>query len=208
MILADCLDVLPEIACDAIITDQPYGTGWNVGGGGKKANDFKAGRMKNVKPEWDVLNLAWMDYAPEIVAAFCPIKGDGIWKMCERLKTPVVLKYRKTNPMPFGAACEPIVASRPIAGEWEKEAYNGDNALHPCQKPVNLMAWLVVNLTAPEQIVCDPYMGSGTTGIACIRTGRKFVGIEKDAKHFETACERVATELAQGVFLPPNKLDG
>jgi hypothetical protein len=47
-------------------------------------------------------------------------------------------------------------------------------------------------------------MGGGTTAIACIRTGRKFVGIEKDAKHFETACERVANELAQGVLLPPN----
>lgn len=201
---ADWKDALPDVVCDAIITDQPYGTGWNVGGGGDKANDFKASRMKKVKPEWDELDLAWMDYAPATLAAFCPIKGDGIWKMCQRLKTPVVLKYRKTNPMPFGAACEPIVASRPIAGVWEKEAYNGDNALHPCQKPVNLMAWLVMGLTEAGQTVCDPFMGSASTAIACIRTGRKFVGIEKDVKHFETACERVANELAQGVLLPPN----
>jgi DNA modification methylase len=66
------------------------------------------------------------------------------------------------------------------------------------------MAWLIVNLTEPGQTVCDPFAGSGSTAIACIRTGRNFVGIEKDVKHFETACERVANELAQGVLLPPN----
>jgi site-specific DNA-methyltransferase (adenine-specific) len=75
---------------------------------------------------------------------------------------------------------------------------------HPTEKPVNLMTYLVETYTNPGDTVLDCYAGSGTTAIACIRTGRKFVGIEKDVKHFETACERVANELAQGVLLPPN----
>jgi DNA modification methylase len=85
-------------------------------------------------------------------------------------------------------------------GGWEKEAYNGDNPLHPCQKPLPLMAWLVNGLTAPDHLVCDPFMGSGTTGVACIRTGRKFIGIEIDAGHFATARARLENELRQGLL--------
>ena len=70
---------------------------------------------------------------------------------------------------------------------------------HPTQKPVALMAWCLDIAKVPEgATVLDPYMGSGTTGIACIRTGRKFIGIEKDPKHFQTAVERIDRELQQG----------
>ena len=72
---------------------------------------------------------------------------------------------------------------------------------HPCQKPVKLMAELVDRLTEKGATVLDPYMGSGTTGIACIRTGRNFVGIEKDPRHYKTAVERIRNELNQGVLL-------
>jgi DNA modification methylase len=183
-------DVLP-LPVDAIITDQPYGTGW-IRGGGKKEGQFK---RRSEKAKWDELDLAWMDHAPAIVAAFCP--DFGIWPMSLRMKTPHVLKYRKTNPAPFGYPCEPIISSFPMDGGWEKEAYNGDNPLHPCQKPLPLMAWLVNGLTSPDHIVCDPFMGSGTTGVACIRTGRRFAGIEEDPNHFQTALERISIELSQ-----------
>lgn len=67
------------------------------------------------------------------------------------------------------------------------------------------MAWAMDYADVPAgATVLDPYMGSGTTGIACIRTGRKFIGVEKDKRHFETACERIRCELAQGVLLPHN----
>jgi DNA modification methylase len=81
------------------------------------------------------------------------------------------------------------------------------NRVHPSQKPVELMAWcmdkakVVVGAT-----VLDPYMGSGTTGIACIRTGRRFIGIEKDPTHYATALERIKNEIAQkDLFLRHNK---
>jgi DNA modification methylase len=70
---------------------------------------------------------------------------------------------------------------------------------HPTQKPVGVMAWCMEKAKVPEgAVVLDPYMGSGTTGVACIRTGRRFVGIEKDADHFKTARDRIHAELAQG----------
>lgn len=62
---------------------------------------------------------------------------------------------------------------------------------HPTQKPVNLMAWcLEVSNVAIGATVLDPFMGSGSTGIACLRTGRNFIGIERDAAHYKTACDR------------------
>ena len=193
LILGNCLDVLP-VECDCIITDQPYGTGW-IRGGGKQAGEFK--RRKETAP-WDVFDLAWMDKAPARVAAFCPVQG--VWEMCQRLPRPHLLKYRKTNPAPYGAKCEPIVSSHAMPKEWEKEAYNGDNRLHPCQKPLDLMAWLVDGLTAPGETVCDPFMGSGSTGVVCVRYGRRFIGIEQDAANFEVARKRIEAELMQGTF--------
>ena len=71
--------------------------------------------------------------------------------------------------------------------------------LHPTQKPVPLMAWCMDKAKVPEgATVLDPYMGSGSTIIAAIRTGRKAIGIEKDPEHFKNACERIKRELAQG----------
>lgn len=68
-------------------------------------------------------------------------------------------------------------------------------SLHPSQKPVALMEYLIRTYTTEGQTVLDNAMGSGTTAIACIRTGRRFIGIEKERKHFETACERIEREL-------------
>lgn len=62
---------------------------------------------------------------------------------------------------------------------------------HPTEKPISLMAELVGLFTDPGQVVCDPFMGSGTTGVACVKRGRRFVGIEKDPAYFDIACERI-----------------
>jgi DNA modification methylase len=69
------------------------------------------------------------------------------------------------------------------------------NALHPTEKPVNLMSTIIG--TAEPGEVLDPFMGSGTTGVAAIRHGRRFIGIELDPKHFATAVQRLESELAQ-----------
>ena len=74
---------------------------------------------------------------------------------------------------------------------------DGDESrLHPTQKPVAIMAWSMDVVKTPTgATVLDPFMGSGTTGIACLRTGRNFIGIEIDPKHYATACERIAREI-------------
>lgn len=72
---------------------------------------------------------------------------------------------------------------------------------HPCVYPVQIPARCIMATTDPGDTVLDPYMGNGTTGIAAIRAGRKFVGIEKDGRHFSNAVERIRRELSQGVML-------
>lgn len=68
---------------------------------------------------------------------------------------------------------------------------------HPTEKPVPLMIDIIRDFTNPGETISDPFMGSGTTGIACVRLGRRFIGIERDPKWFDLACRRIAGELAQ-----------
>jgi len=75
---------------------------------------------------------------------------------------------------------------------------SGVERLHETEKPVDYVSLHVNNSTAKGDLVLDPFMGSGTTGIACTKYGRNFIGIEKDEKHFDTACIRIEEELKQG----------
>ena len=68
---------------------------------------------------------------------------------------------------------------------------NGIERKHPTQKPVFVMGWLIDRFTDPTHTVLDPFMGSGTTGVACVNLGRKFIGIEIDPDYFEIACRRI-----------------
>lgn len=71
----------------------------------------------------------------------------------------------------------------------------GRQGEHPTEKPVPLMVEIVADFTQPGETVCDPFMGSGTTGVACVRLGRGFVGIERDPKWFDLSCRRISDEL-------------
>lgn len=70
--------------------------------------------------------------------------------------------------------------------------------LHPTEKPRRLMAELVADFTKPGQSICDPFMGSGTTGVAAVQSGRTFIGIERDPAHFELSCRRIEDAQRQG----------
>ena len=71
------------------------------------------------------------------------------------------------------------------------------NKLHPTEKPVSLMEILIDNSTKTNEIVLDPFMGSGTTGVACANLGRQFIGMELDEEYFDIACERIKNETKQ-----------
>lgn len=69
---------------------------------------------------------------------------------------------------------------------------------HPTEKPRRLMAEILADFTCPEQTILDPFMGSGTTGVAAVQMGRRFIGIERDEKYFEVACDRIEKAQRQG----------
>jgi site-specific DNA-methyltransferase (adenine-specific)/modification methylase len=192
--LGDCREVLPTLTgVDVVLTDQPYGSGWVTGG--KSVGKFSA---SGSSPQWDVWSTDWISLVEaKTYAAFCP---------CSRLSDLVqafgggqLRFYVKSNPRPplRGAdapSVEPIVVFPRVRfgdGPQHFVAYNGDNEFHPTQKPLPVMDWMVAGVSAPSELVCDPFMGSGSTGVSCTRLGRRFVGIERSADYFDTACRRI-----------------
>jgi site-specific DNA-methyltransferase (adenine-specific)/modification methylase len=193
----DAFTILPTLEVSVLVTDPPYGTGWVKGGGA--VGEFNA---EHEKPDWDVFRTDWllpfMDSA--VVAVFCaPSRLDDL---CATFGVACVARYRKTNVRPGGKDRELIVCNQPWkAARWEVMAYNGDNPFHPCQKPAAVMDWVIAHLPTDAQPIVDPFMGSGSTGVACLQQGRHFVGIEQDANYFRVACERIqAAQEQQRLF--------
>jgi hypothetical protein len=201
-----CQDVIPSIDGDycRVLTDPPYGTGWVRGGGA--VGEFTA---KHEKPDWDVFSTAWLDLVGPMrmgrifpIAAFCA--PSYLHRMCAAFRTPCIARYKKTNVRPGGNAYEFIVCNDKWASDlWEVEAYNGDNEYHPTQKPIRVMEWAVRWLPSnnggpmQESPILDPFMGSGTTGVACANLGVPFIGIEQDEGFFNAAIERITNAQRQ-----------
>ncbi len=189
----DCKEILPTLEPSGVcITDQPYGTGWVRGGG--KVGEFRA---RHEQPEWDVFNLDWISLlnSPCRVVAFTPVAR--LEELCNAFASRSVHYYRKTNVRPNGTDREAIVCWPPsIVGDFT--TYNGDMPLHPCQKPAELMNWVVGEFGmgwSDGVYILDPFMGSGTTLRAAKDLGRKAIGIEIEEKYCEISAKRMAQEV-------------
>jgi len=201
--LGDCLEILqalPGNAVDAIVTDPPYGTGVAPKGGDK------SGTIRNGSsfvPDWDKYDPRWIALCKKPIAAFCGQKT--LFRAANDLKADGMLVYVKNNPSPFGTSWEPCLTRnwpRPRQQQhWY--GYNAENNnQHPTQKPISLMRWIVD--TAPQGCICDPFMGSGTTGVAAVQAGRNFIGIEREPEYFDIACRRIEDAQRQrSLFDPP-----
>ena len=198
--LGDCLEILPTLPkVDAVITDPPYGTGTLCGGynraGDGIANDVD---LSITQKALDVLRQCGVRdflvfYSPRVAPAFHAATaalewaGQVIWDK----KAPGMgggMRYQHENIAIFGDI-------RRFSGAFSVLAFFRAPDDHPNQKPVQLMQWLIGPYTAPS--VLDPFMGSGTTGVACMNLGRKFIGIEIESKYFDIACERIANAQRQ-----------
>ena len=183
---ADCLDVLP-ITAGAVVTDPPYGLGKRMQGGtwGAKNKEMMI---------WDALPAevsGLLELAPLLAIwggnyyPLPPSRGWLVWHKPDAVPTMANAELAWTNQ---------DRNTRQIS--WSIAATNAERVGHPTQKPVRVMAWTLEQLGVPKgATVLDPYMGSGTTAIACIRLGMNFIGIERDAAHYKTACDRIAHEL-------------
>lgn len=192
----DCREILPTLGkVDALVTDPPYGLGdkWQ-GGGGSKRSSWRFDPREA---------MAWDREAPSIVSTFPKIAAEVIIWGGNYFALPPsrcwLVWDKKQNDSWTTAQCELAWTSldRPVRAfrMAQCEQANEGRKDHPTQKPLGLMIWCLKWIAA--QTILDPFMGSGTTGVACAREGRSFIGIELDPGYFDIACERIRKEMAQ-----------
>ena len=201
--LGDCRDILPTLPrVDAVVTDPPYGLGdkWNGGGASKDSswwfNPIEAKSWDQHAPGW-VTGLAGV---LECIIwggnyfALPPSRGWLVWDKKQRgTWTTGHAELAWTN------VDQPVRAY----SLSQVEAHTDMDKQHPTQKPLKIMLWCLGFVTADQ--VLDPLMGSGTTGVACVKLGRRFIGIEIEPKYFDIACRRIADAYKQPdlFVLPP-----
>ena len=189
--LGDCRDVLPTLGkVDAVLTDPPYGikrdgklksTGSH---GGHKGYEFMGCDFETPKKELFDL-LAEMSDAQVVWGGnyfadkLKPTSKWLFWDKGQRIdQADGELAWTS-----FDGALRVFTLNR--------VALSSDGAQHPNQKPVALMKWCIEQCKNNPQTILDPFMGSGTTGVAAVQMGRKFIGIEREPKYFEIACRRI-----------------
>jgi site-specific DNA-methyltransferase (adenine-specific)/modification methylase len=201
--LGDCLDILPALGTvDAVVTDPPYGIGCDkefasmAQRGNKK---WKNARITGYIPQdWDKapIDKKYID------AMFKVSKNQIIFggTYFDLPKTGGYLVWYKKVTMPTLSKCELAWTSFLKHSEFFQHAWAGFKRdsevnirrLHPTQKPIALMKWCISLLpNGKNEIILDSFMGSGTTGVACVETGRNFIGIEINEKYFDIACKRI-----------------
>lgn len=200
LILGDCLEVLPTLdRSAAIVSDPPYGINYvkGAGGGGKHTVRNIApihGDAEPFEPE------PWLNFADVILWGgnhFAQRLPHGRWLAWDKLAgltafdsfSDVEFAWRK------GRGKDRIF-SHMWKGICKASEKGGKERWHPTQKPIALMQWCLSLIDAPA--VIDPYMGSGTTGIAAALAQRPFVGCEIDAGYFDIACKRIEDAQRQG----------
>ena len=191
--LGDCRQILPTLPkVDAVITDPPYGIGVCGNEGG--VTSLKSGAKYYGKQEWDSEPIGAVEIALILQAAKTHVIWGGNYFAAHLPNSQGWLVWDKLNGDGFSLAdVELAWTSRDKAARifrMSRTAVFSEDKQHPTQKPIGLMEWCIKHAGNPET-VCDPYMGSGTTGVACMNLGRKFIGIEREVKYFDIACRRI-----------------
>jgi site-specific DNA-methyltransferase (adenine-specific) len=213
LIRGDCLEVMADFPSrfrvDAVVTDPPYGV------------ELKETRTKHRRTEAKYLST---DDTPENVLPMVRAAVSRCEEIAGRVVVTPGIRLLQDYPkakdigsifFPNGAGVGPwgFVCSHPVlyygrcpylakgmgsrpngvsATHWNRRK----DAEHPCEKPLQMMEWLVRRASLEGHSVIDPFMGSGTTGVACVNLGRTFMGIEKEQRYFDIACRRIEEAVA------------
>jgi DNA modification methylase len=210
--LGDCLEVMPLLGkVDVVVTDPPYGIGLT-----KKTNDYRDSKffdngesLRASKTYRDndqhirALIRQTIPMALSIATRAVIFCGPAmLWEYPEPASLGTVFAVNGAGRTAWGFQCShPVLfygkdpflqdgkGGRPNSirdGQPNREKIN-----HPCPKPLSWMKWAVGRGSRIGETVLDPFMGSGTTGVACANMGRSFVGIEIDDGYFDIACQRI-----------------
>ena len=209
LILGDCLAVMPTLGpVDAVVTDPPYGIFKKTGTDGKMFGKETIYSTDDKAAGWDVKPSL------EVFAAIMTTKKYVVWggnyfADIMGASPGVMIWHKKTGNNSY-ADCEiawtnATGTTRIFEHQWcgaFKDSERGQRAVHPTQKPVALMQWCLGFLPDAKTIL-DPFMGSGTTLVACQKLGRHGIGIEIDPDYFDIACKRVEEAARQpDLFIP------
>lgn len=202
--LGDCMEILPSLGrVDAVVTDPPYGIRYfnnpHIPKNWRRAARVNVGTVVGDGDPFDP--APWLAF-PEVIMFgadhFYPrLPDSGRWLAWDKKAgwqfednfADVELAWHSEE----GAA-------KIISYLWKGVRQDGEKGLpkyHMSQKPIAVMEWLIKQLRRPAQTILDPFMGSGTTGVAAIRMGRKFIGIEIEPKYFDIACRRIGEAVRQ-----------
>lgn len=218
LILGDCLEVLPTLgAVDAVVTDPPYGVRLGESMDTRAGHGLSLGAYASYDDSYEnfVGNIvprlnAALDCAgrsavftgqhiheqrkPDAIGGiYCPAaSGRHCWGFKSILP---ILFYGVAPALHLGSRATAISSTETV----DRKAI-----AHPVPKPIGWMRWLVNLASLPNETILDPFMGSGTTGVACVKEGRRFIGIEIDEGYFEIACKRIRDAYAQpDMFVAP-----
>jgi DNA modification methylase len=219
---ADCMDILPQLpdgAVDAVVTDPPYGIGFKY----ESHDDTSEGYGKWL---WAAIEQAERSARPG-AACFVWQAMPNVGNFSQWFPRPYRLfaaakNFVQMRPTAMQFSFDPVVVwwkdgEKPwSAGTATRDFHVADtrpNAPgrkpgslgyvkgHPCPRPLLQVEHIVNQWCPPESIVLDPFLGSGTTAVACVKTGRQCIGIEKERKYFDIAVERVQRAYAEaGIF--------
>lgn len=206
--LGDSLNILPSLSPGSVIvTDPPYGIGFKYEG----RSDAGGAEYKEMIGHLCGWPLALLQYPEEMFSLVAEVLGPPsevlAWVYHSNLPRQLRLwgfwncevdprKSMQAAKNPEAAK----VANLRVAGyDWREfnqvKNTSADKTGHPCQLPVGVAQWVLECLTA--HTIIDPFMGSGTTGVACANLGRKFIGIEIEPKYFDIACRRIEAAYKQ-----------
>ena len=214
MIEGDCLEVMPQIGkVDAVVTDPPYGIGFDYASYDDTRENLQRLIDSAIPQCRAISNRCVVMCGPTQIGLYPQADWVGaiVWNT-----TGSFGKYgfNQWTPLVFYGADLKGFGSVNGMTKTDVISINGggsvgfqrakDETLHTCPKPFGMMKTVINRYTEPEATTLDPFMGSGTTGVACVKTGRKFIGIELDPDYFDIACKRVREAYAQPDFFVAN----
>jgi len=215
--LGDCREILPTLGTvDAVVTDPPYGVNYHGSVTKHGRNGFGYESFDDTPAAIAEICVPAVRMAVSIARSAVVTPGNAnAFKYDEPKSIGAIYYPSGANSGPWGFVC-----SQPLF-YYGKDPYLA-NALgrlpnafasteaadrtieHPCPKPINQTKWMVWRASLPGELVLDPFMGSGTTGVAAVKLGRRFIGIEIEPKYFDIACRRIEEAAKQpDLFIEP-----
>jgi len=200
VIQGDCLEVMkniPDKSIDLVLTDPPYGIerfNKNDGGNSKKIQCFgdKDENWNRTKPAQEVFNEIFRISKEQIIF------GMNNFNLPT---TEYFIVWDKGQKMPSFAECELLWISIKVPAKIMRVRFEMGKC-HPAQKPVELIGKILQEYSNETDLILDPFLGSGTTAVACKRLNRRFIGIEISEKYCQIARDRLNNE-AEPLFKEP-----